>query len=485
VNLPPSTDSMRSMDQSIPGSRPATPVTRARAVWLSAFAALLLAGLALFNVRSTAAQTAAPIVYVVPIEGMIDLGLAPFLARTIREANAAGAAAVLLDINTFGGRVDAAVAMRDTLLNSPVRTIAFVNQRAISAGALIALACETLVMTQGGTIGAAAPVLGGAGESKPADEKSVSYVRKEFGATAEVRKRPPNFAEAMVDADVEIAGVIEKGKLLTLTTSEALQHKVADLTAPSVDAALEAAGITGAEVRYATETWAETFVRFLTNPVVSSLLMSLGLLGLLVEIRTPGFAVPGTVGLLSLGLFFWGHWIVRLAGWEELLLVSIGILLIALEVFVIPGTTLAGIAGVIAVVAGLGMASVGAGATIAVIISALGRVALALLLALAGAFALLRLLPNLPFGRRLVLATGMQAEMGYVSPPSTDRTWLGRIGTALSPLRPAGIADIGGTRLDVVSDGGFIEAGAAIKVSRVDGNRIVVQRHQSHSEDNK
>ena len=126
----------------------------------------------------------------------------------------------------------------------------------------------------------------------------------------------------MVDADVEIAGVVGKGKLLTLTASEALEHKVAELAAPTVEAALSAAGIAGAEIRQARQTWAETLVRFLTHPVLSSLLMTIGLLGLLVEIRTPGFAVPGTVGLISLGLFFWGHWIVQLAGWEELLLVA-------------------------------------------------------------------------------------------------------------------------------------------------------------------
>src|SRR5688572_24747858 len=182
------------------------------------------------GIGSLAAQPSTPIVYVISIEGMIDLGLAPFLARTLREAEEAGAAAVLLDINTFGGRVDAAVAMRDALLHSPVRTIAFINQRAISAGALIALACNTVIMTTGGTIGAAAPVVGGgSGETQPADEKSVSYVRSEFRATAETRSRPAAIAEAMVDADVEIAGVIEKGKLLTLTTSQALEHKVADL----------------------------------------------------------------------------------------------------------------------------------------------------------------------------------------------------------------------------------------------------------------
>jgi membrane-bound serine protease (ClpP class) len=273
--------------------------------------------------RSVAAQTSRPVVHVIAIDGVIDLGLAPFLERTIREAEAGGAAAIVLDINTFGGRVDAAVTMRDTLLNSKVRTVAFINQRAISAGALIALACDTIVMVKGGTIGAAAPVTGGAGESRPADEKSVSYVRKEFRATAESRNRPPLFAEAMVDADVEIPAVIGKGKLLTLTTSEALQHKVADLSAPTLNEALQAAGLPDADIRAARQTWAESLVRLFTHPVVSSLLMSLGLLGLLVEIRTPGFGVPGANGLLSFGVFFWGHWIVRLAGWEELLLIGL------------------------------------------------------------------------------------------------------------------------------------------------------------------
>jgi len=433
--------------------------------------------------RSVTAQASTPIVYAIAIEGMIDLGLAPFLARTIREATEAGAAAVVLDINTFGGRVDAAVAMRDTLLNAPIRTIAFVNQRAISAGALIALATNTLIMAKGGTIGAAAPVTdSGSGVPQPADEKSVSYVRKEFRATAEARNRPPEIAEAMVDADVEIPNVVAKGKLLTLTTSEALELKVAELTADTLDAALTAAGLPGAEVRLARQTWAETFVRFLTQPVVSSLLMTLGLLGLVVEIRTPGFALPGTIGLISLGLFFWGHWIVQLAGWEELLLVSIGVGLLALEVFVLPGITVAGIAGILALVAGLGMALVGAGATGSVIIAALGRVAMSILLAMAGAAALFRVLPSLPFGRRLVLEADMEADEGYIAAPESDRRWLGRTGTALSPLRPAGIAEIDGTRVDVVSDGGFIDARTAIEVTRVDGNRIVVRQAVSREE---
>jgi hypothetical protein len=153
------------------------------------------------NERIEIAQSFTPVGIVVPIEGMIDLGLAPFLARTTGEAKEAGASAVLLDINTIGGRLDAAVAIPDTQHSSPVQTIALVNRRAISAGTLIALVCETLVMKEVGTIGAAAPVAGGAGESKPADEKPVSYVRKEFRATAEVRRRPPEFTEAVVDGD--------------------------------------------------------------------------------------------------------------------------------------------------------------------------------------------------------------------------------------------------------------------------------------------
>jgi membrane-bound serine protease (ClpP class) len=445
-------------------------------------AACVLALFGAVGVGGIAAQTPTPVVYVISIEGTIDLGLAPFLTRTIREAEGAGAAAVLLEINTFGGRVDAAVVMRDALLNSRVRTIAFVNQRAISAGALIALACDTLVMTRAGTIGAAAPVLSGGGETQPADEKTVSYVRTEFRATAEARNRPPEFAEAMVDADVEIEGVIVRGKLLTLTASEALGYGVADLTADTLDGALEAAGLANAQVQNTRQTWAETLVRFLTSPVVSSLLMTVGLLGLLVEIRTPGFAVPGAIGVMSLGLFFWGQWIVQLAGWEELLLVSLGVLLLAFEVFVFPGVTVAGAAGVVALVAGLGMSLVGAGATVSVIITVLGRVAMSILLAMAGAFAFFHMLPRLPFGRRLVLSTGMPAGMGYVSAPNRERGWLGRTGTVLSPLRPAGIAEIDGARLDVVSDGGFIDAQTQIEVTRVDGNRIVVRRLASPEE---
>jgi membrane-bound serine protease (ClpP class) len=215
-------------------------------------------------------------VYVAPIEGVIDLGLAPFVQRALKEAVSAEAKAVILDINTFGGRVDAAVLIRDALLESPVLTVAFVNKRAISAGALISLASEKLVMADGGTIGAATPVqIGLPGTpTQPVEEKTVSYMRKEFRATAESRNRPPLIAEAMVDADVEITGLIEKGKLLTLTTKEALDANVADFQANSLDSLLLSLNLPNAEIRHLSETWAESLVRFLTHPVVSSLLIT-------------------------------------------------------------------------------------------------------------------------------------------------------------------------------------------------------------------
>ncbi|MFN0300509.1 MAG: NfeD family protein, partial [Burkholderiales bacterium] len=393
------------------------------------------------------------------------------------EATEAGAAAVILEINTFGGRVDAAVQIRDALLNARVRTVAFVDKRAISAGALIALAAQDLVMATGGTIGAATPVqMGQPGTAaKPVEEKTVSYVRKEFRATAESRKRPPLLAEAMVDADVEIPGVIEKGKLLTLTTEEALRHKLADFRADSVETVLENLGIRGAELRRASPNWAERLVRFLTNPVVSSLLMTIGMLGVILGVRTGGFGVAGGVGVASLSLFFWGHWLVQLAGWEELLLAGAGLFLLALEIVVLPGFGIAGVLGIVAILAGLVMSLVGTGDTSEIILSATGRVVFSLLVAVIASLVVLRFLPHLPFGRRLILETGLGSGHRYGSAPVSDQRWLGKKGRASSSLRPAGIAEIEGGRVDVVSEGELINAGEIVEVTRVDGNRIVVR----------
>jgi membrane-bound serine protease (ClpP class) len=439
--------------------------------------------LAVVSAAASRAQETRPVVYVARIEGVIDLGLAPFVRRVLDDSAAAGAAAVVLEINTFGGRVDAAVLIRDALLTTPLRTVAFIDKRAISAGALISLAAKTIVMADGATIGAATPVQAGAEGAQPVSEKTVSYMRKEFRATAESRGRPPLIAEAMVDPDVAIPSLIEKGKLLTLTTTEALKHKVADARADDLQAVLGYLGLGSAQVRRMSENWAEHVVRFLTNPILSSVLMTIGMLGIIVELRTPGFGVPGALGITSLALFFWGHWLVRLAGWEEVLLVAVGVMLLALELFVIPGFGIAGILGILAFAGGLTLSLIGAGTTWEVVVAAVGRVALSALLALVGFALFMRFLPRLPLGHRLVLETALGALTSAAPESESDQRWLGKRGTAASPLRPAGFGDFEGERIDVVSRGEYIEAGEPIEVVRVEGNRIVVRRTRGPGEE--
>jgi membrane-bound serine protease (ClpP class) len=465
-------------------------------MWLTRGATRLCAVLvgvaSLWSAGSVSAQpasaTSQPVVYVIPINGMIDMGLAPFVQRVLDDAFEAQAAAVVLEINTFGGRIDAAVSIRDALLGAKTPTVAFINRRAISAGALIALASTRIVMTAGGTIGAAMPVMSGqpGGTSRPVDEKTVSYVRKEFRATADSRQRPPLIAEAMVDADVAIPDVIEKGKLLTLTTTEALAQGVANAQADDITALLAQMQIVGARLVEVSPNWGERVLRLITQPLLASLLLSVAMLGILIELRTPGFGIPGALGLGSLGLLLGGHWIVQLVGMEELLLVGIGISLLAVEVLVLPGFGIAGILGIAAMLAGVTMGLVGQGATTVALLEALVRVGFAVVAAVVGVLVLLRFLPRLPFGRQLTLDSALASGAGFAEDPIdpiSESRWIGEEGVTTTPLRPAGLAEIAGERVDVVSEGEMIESGIPIVVCRVDGNRIVVCRHRGHREE--
>ncbi|NLM38619.1 MAG: nodulation protein NfeD, partial [Firmicutes bacterium] len=231
-------------------------------------------------------------VYVIPVYGEIDLGLAAFVKRSITSAERAGAA-VLLEINTFGGLVEAATEIRDAVIRTRVPVMSYVSDRAWSAGALIALAAPHIAMAPGSSIGAAEP--------RPMDEKTVSAIRGEFEATAERAGRDRRIAAAMVDADVEIEELSPKGKLLTLSAQKALEFGYADVIAASRSEALEQFGYTTVRVIEMELGWAERVARLVTNSTVSSLLLTLGFLGLIFEIATPGWGVPGTVGLISLG----------------------------------------------------------------------------------------------------------------------------------------------------------------------------------------
>lgn len=413
-------------------------------------------------------------VYHINISGTIDLGLPPYIERVIRDAEEAGAKAVVLEVNTFGGRVDAATEIKDILLNTDVLTLAYVNKRAISAGALISLSCKKIGMSPGSSMGATTVV---SGEGEKASEKAQSYMRAEMGATAELNGRNRQIAEGMVDEDVEVPGLSEKGKLITLTADDAVKWGMADIEAPTLVAFLDSLGLASEPLIYSKTNWAEKVVRFLTGPMVSPLLISLGLLGLFFEIKSPGWGIPGTLGLIFLALFFGSHYIVNLANLEEILLFALGLILLALEVFVIPGFGIAGIAGIIALLAAIYLSLIGALKYVSMedFSSAAAQLGGALLLTLLGVFTLIRFLPRTGLWKHITLAGEQKQAEGFVSPPDYSG-YVGKEGISLSPLRPAGVGLFDNERLDVVSEGPFIEQNSRIKIIKVEGYRLIVRK---------
>lgn len=447
-------------------------------------AALIVLGLLGLLVPTALGQSSGGQVYVASIDGTIDLGMTPYVKRTLSTAAAERAEAALLDINTPGGRLDAALSIKDALLDAEVPVIAYVNREAFSAGALIAISADKIYMDAGGVIGAATPV---DQEGDTASEKVVSAVRSDFRAVAEVRGRDPSIAEAMVDESIAIDGLVEEGKLLTMTTSEALEWGYADGEAGTIEEALEAEGIVNAELIRVEYSLAERFVRFLTNPVVSSLLISLGFLGLLAELTSPGFGVPGVAGALLLALFFWGGFLTELSGWEGVALVAIGIALIAVEVVLIPGFGVAGILGLIAFMAGLYISLIGQGAASGDFIRAGLVLTASLVMIVIGAAAILTALPNrrsigglalqtsLPRGSGLLTRLSGEPAARAEGGPQAYVSLLGKRGVAATVLHPAGVAQIDTQRVDVVSEGGYIEAGTPIEVIADEEYRRVVR----------
>lgn len=416
------------------------------------------------------------------IEGPIDLGLAPFIERVIEEAESReDVVAILTEINTPGGRVDAAVQIKNVLLESTIPTIAWVHSEAISAGALIAYAHDGIFFSTGGTMGAATPIqMAPGGDAQPVGEKVVSYMRGVMRATAEANDRDGELAEAMVDASIEIPGISKKDKLSTLTDAEALKWGVGDGAANSRKELLETLGLGDAQIEERETNWAEGIARFLTGPTVSGLLMAIGMLGIFLEFSSPGFGLPGIVGLLSFLLFFTGHYVVHLAGLEEMAILGVGMVLLGLEILVIPGFGLAGIAGILAMVAALVMMMVALPLEVSwelgSLNDAISRVSIAFALTVAMGFAVFRFLPRTTPVRRLVLNASMAGEQGFESFDMKARSSLvGSEGVVAMDLRPSGKVRINDALVDVVSEGGFIGKGTPIKVISAEGARVMVR----------
>jgi membrane-bound serine protease (ClpP class) len=443
---------------------------------LAASAALIVgASGALSAVEMPAAAPSAGRTIVAPLNGEVDLGEAAFLLRVIHEA--APDDLVVLDIDTFGGRIDAAVQVRDALLASRAKTVAFIHPRAISAGALIALATDTIVMSHGGTIGAATPVQIEGGKMQPVEAKVVSYFRKEMKATAEAKGRRGDLAEAMVDASVEIPGLDGKDTTLTLTTTEAVKFQLAAFEAQSLSELCQQLHRPLPSVIHSGPNWAERLARFLSSSAVSSLLLTLGMLGIMVELWAPGHLVSGLLGLACLLLFTFGHYVVNLAGWEALILFGAGAALIAGEILFLPGHGVMIFLGAVLVVLALAESMVDVRHVPLTVSWSLGWLPQALtrafgsLLVAGGLLAVLaRFLPRSRLGRVLIL----QDTVGTAT--AAPASLLRRTGVAETALRPTGKIMVDGQRIDVVSDGDFIEQGAPVEIVEVAGTRVVVRR---------
>jgi len=419
-------------------------------------------------------RTGAPLVVEVRVEGTIDGGLAAFIERALETAEAESAAAFLITMNTYGGRVDAADQIRAALLNTHLRTITYVHDNAASAGALIAMATDSIDMAPGSAIGAATPV---DQTGAVASAKVISYFRSIMGATARAKGRDPQIAEAMVDSSVVVKGLEDAPRPLTLRGDQAIRIGVAQAEAHSIDDVLRLNGLAGARIELITPNWSEHFVRFLTDPIVSGLLMTAGALGLIYELTHPGLALPGIIGIVCLALFFGSHWIVKLAQLSELLMFLGGVVLVVVELFV-PGGIL-GLIGVGLIIAALFLSMVGRieFARPADISHALAAVGMAIVLTFSGGVVLLKSISKLPMFRRLRLEARHQPGPGLDTATQASRAaMVGAEGVAETVLRPSGRAVIGGRSVEVVTDGERIEAGTHVVVVVVDGLRGVVVR---------
>ncbi len=440
----------------------------------------------------SAKPTARPRVFVIPIHGPIEPALLYVIRRGVQEAADSGVAAVVFSMNTPGGRVDVTQEIISAIGHLDMPTFTFVERDAFSAGALIALSTDKIYMAEGGKIGDAMPIgmlpVVGAQEI-PGDlrEKAEAAVSAIARSAAEQGGHRKEVAEAMVRRDVGLkigeTVICPPGQLLTLTNREAEQRfdgrpLLSEGTVGSLSEMLAAAGLAYPEITELRVTSAERFARWIA--ALGPLFFIAGALGLYIEFKTPGFGLPGIAGGACLAIYFWGHHVAGLAGYEDILIFALGLALILVEVFVLPGFGIAGIAGIALVLLSLFMAMVQrypgqpywpsyAQARLPML-----KMTLSLVGTIAGAVLLARVLPKTPLFRRLVLEKTTDRAAGFTAAP-TRTDLVGHAGQALSDLRPAGAAQFGGERLDVMTDGRFIVRGTRVKIVKAEGSRIFVE----------
>lgn len=432
-------------------------------------------GLSLF--LPSLAQTPAKKVYVIEVREDITPGMARKLGRGLDEAVAAKADVVVLHINTYGGLLDAADSMRTRLLNMKIPVVAFIDNNAASAGALISIACNRIYMTGGASIGAAT-VVNETGEPLP--DKYQSYMRSIMRSTAERRGRDPMIAEAMVDPRTYIPGVNDSGKVLTFTTSEAIKNKYCEGEVSDLAGVLKAEGLEGAQQSYFKPTWVDRIISFFINPAVSGVLILIILGGIYFELQTPGIGFPLLAAAIAAILYFIPLYLEGLAANWEILLAMVGFALLAVELFVLPGFGIAGISGITLIIVAFAFSMVGnkgfdfapvSGQELTV---AFATVVISIFATIVVGFITGRSIIRSSRFSKLVLNTTLDSGSGYVTQPVGLNHLVGAEGMVVTVLRPGGKVDVGGKTYEAVANVGMIEKDTKVHVKSVKGHTLVV-----------
>jgi membrane-bound serine protease (ClpP class) len=436
------------------------------------------------------------LIYVIPIRDDIEKPLVYVVRRGIKDAIAAGAGLVVLDMNTNGGRGDAMEEIMELLDEFNGDTITFINKKAYSAGAFISAATKHIYMAPGSVIGAAAPMLmspGGDVEKTPdtVEKKFVSAYAAKIRAAAQKNGHNAEVFEAMVNKvkglKIDSEQIIKEGEILTLTNVEAEKEYgapprklLSDGTVTDLDELYEKVGYAKAEVKQVEPTGAEQLAQWIT--AIAPILLLLGILGIYIEIKLQAFGVIGVLAILCLLIYFFGHYIAGISGLEYLALFAVGVILILIEVFAFPGTAVLGVLGSLFILISLIMAMVDRMPNTPIVPTMpqlelpLMKFGIAIAGAILGAMIASKFLPKSALFNAFVLQT---ASGGTIQAPTRDTRadrLLGATGKSTSPLRPAGKAMIGDKLMDVVTEGDHIPVNTPIRVIAVEGARVVVSR---------
>jgi len=397
--------------------------------------------------------------------------------NAIAQAIEEDADLIILTLNTYGGLVDAADSMRTKILNCPIPIYVLIENNAASAGALISIACDSIYMSPGSTIGAAT-VVNAQGEQVP--DKYQSYMRKKMRATAEQTGRNPDIAEAMVDPDKVVEGISDEGKVLTFTVREAMQHGFCEAEVRSTNEILARAGIENYESIKFRETTIDKLIAFLINPAISGVLIMLIIGGIYFELQSPGIGFPLVIAILAAATYFAPLYMEGLAENWEIILFILGLALIALEIFVIPGFGVAGISGIVLTFAGLILSMVNhigfdfkpinmdnlVTSILVVIISTAVSLTASIFLGV-------KFLTSSLFGR-LVLDSVQSRDEGYVGTDQKMHGLVGKQGVCATVLRPSGKVEIEGELYDANAIEGYIDKGTSVEVLRQETSQLVV-----------